>query len=247
MPSAAQELLLLGDDAVTWPQFVASLSPLAWYRMQQTSGTNEPNAGSGGSGLDLTITTTTLAQTGKLGANDAYLFDGANSRLQAASAAAIGALTKWEYVFLVNPASVGEGNNGSFFWWANSASFPRLQFAGAISSISLTQVNTTPTSFTAATTTGLSAGVWQLVFAAYDDGGDRKSHIYKGVSGAVNEFAYSAQPALTGTNATPSGAFNLFNRSLQDLTFDGLADEVLIFNGNLTPAQRTQLAVSAGV
>jgi hypothetical protein len=256
MNTALKMLLLMGRGnngapaGQTWASYVTGLNPLAWYRHMQTSGTNEPNQGSLGSAVNMTITSTTLGQTGKLGPNNAYLTDGALSRLQTANNATLAALTSFEYVFLINPTTAGELSFGRFACWGNGSSGQGYQmcFNGALTSLRVLLYNTVPSSFDTTTTTGLTAGAWQLVFVAYNDGdGVRKGHIYKGVSGAVSEYAYSAQPAMTGTFKAPTTTLNLWNDVGQITTFDGLVDEALIFSGNLTPAQRTQLAVLAGV
>lgn len=242
----AQKLLLLGNRPVTWSSYAQSLAPVGWWSMRATSGTNEANRGSGGSALDMTITSATLGQTGKLGTNEAALMDGANSRYQTPNNAALAALTTFEYVFLVNPSSAGEGSAGRLLTWGQASFEPLLGFNGALTSLAA-RVSTAVASFDTITTTGLSASTWALVFWAYDNAGDRKSHIYKGVAGAVSEFGYSAQPAMTGTYKTPTNPLNLFNRTDQGLTFAGLGDEVLIFNGNLTSGQRAALCLAAGV
>lgn len=251
MPILGNPLQMGGlGSSVTLESYLASLPFLVRYRMRQTSGTNEPNVGSLGSGLDMTITSTTLGQTGKLGANEAYLFDGASSRLQTPNNATLAGKTTWEYVFLVNPSSAGEGGFGAFARWGDGAGADGgcgLSFGGSLASLSMSIYNTTPTIATTTTTTGLSAAAWALLFVAFDNAGDRKIHAYKGISGAVAEYAYGAQPALTGTYKAATAALNLFNQSAQNLTFAGLADFAGVVDGNLTPAQRTQITLLAGV
>lgn len=246
MPSAATRLLLFGRNRETLNTYLATLPFLALYKMQQTAGTNEPNAGSLGSAVDMTITSTTLGQTGKLGVNEAYLFDGANSRLQAANNATLAGKLAWEYVFLLNPSSAGEVNTGAFFWWGNGGEF-LMVFNSIISQLACFLTNTTPATITTTTTTGLTADTWATLFVAYDDAGDRKIHIRKGVAGAVTEYGYGAQPALTGTYKAQTGVLSLFNRSDQGRTFAGLADFAGVVDGNLTVEQRLKITQLAGV
>lgn len=249
--STATDLLLLFPNAgsvVTWSSYVtATIAPVGWWSMRATSGTNEPNRGTGGAALDMTITSATLGQVGKLGANEAALCDGANTRYQTPNNAALAALTTWEWVFLVNPSSAGEGNNGTFFYWGSGAGGdPFLRYSSSATVLRLTVW--AASNVDTLTMTALANGAWQLLFAAYDNAGDRKGHLYKGVSGAVSEFAYSAQPALTGNYVAPADPLNLFNATIQTTTFAGLADEALIVSGNLvTATTRTQLAILSGV
>lgn len=230
--------------------YLATLPFLALYKMQQTAGTNEPNAGSLGSAVDMTITSTTLGQTGKLGANEAYLFDGANSILSTANNATLAGKSTFEYVYLINPSNAGEGGFGAFTRWGGGTGADggcQFSFGGSLTALSLSVYNTTPTIATTNTTTGLAASTWSVLFVAFDNAGDRKIHAYRGVSGTVAEYGYSAQPALTGTYKAPTTALNMFNQTGQNLTFAGLADFAGIIDGNLTPAQRLKITQLAGV
>jgi hypothetical protein len=249
---AATKVLLFGSQtrAQLVSALITSFAPVGWWSMRATSGTNEPNRGSAGSSADMTITSATLGQTGQLGANEAALMDGANSRYQAANVAALASLTTWEWVFLVNPSSAGEGNQGKFFCWGDglfASANPRMEFNAGLGGFAISVFNTTPTTFSTTTSTGLSASAWALVFVAYDDVGDRKIHVRKGIARTVSEYAYNAQPPLTGTYRPPTSVLNLFNNSAQGATFAGLGDEAFVISGNLTPAQRTALVVATGV
>lgn len=232
-------------------QYIASLNPYVLYNMQQTSGTSEPNSAAGsnsiGSAGNLTLTSVTLGQTGKLGANEAYLMDGANSRMQAANNATLAGLTAWEWVFLVNLNSAGEGNQGAFFWWQSATNVPKMYFGGAGRNLIATVSNSTPALFTTTTSGVLTASSWQIVFCTYDDAGDRKIHIRVGISSTVTELAYSSQPALTGTLLAPTGfPLNLGNRSAQDCTMDGLFD-LAFCAPPLSGAARLKLTQMLGV
>lgn len=251
--STAQKILLLmGNRAavVTWSSYVSgTIQPVGWWSMRATSGTNEPNRGSGGAALDMTITSATLGQTGQLGANEAALMDGANSRYQTPNNALTAALTTWEWIFLVNPSNSGESNVGKFASYGTGVNELLIQFnAAACAVVFMRTANTAPANFATTTTAGLTPATWSLLFASYDNVGDRKGHIFKGISGAVSEFSYSAQAPLTGTYKTPTNALNLWNTSDQSGTFAGLGDEAMVVNGNLaTATTRTQLAVLSGV
>lgn len=259
MSSAADFLLLLSPKAaatvVTWSSYInggggSPLPPVGWWSMQATSGTNEANRGSGGAALDMTITSATLGQVGKLGANEAALCDGANTRYQTANNAALASLTTWEWVFLVNPSSAGETGFGTFACWGdgNIDTEPLFDFNAGLTSLSCYLYNTALTQFRTDTSAGLSASAWVLLFVAFANGGDRKAHFYKGASGSVSELGYIAQPAMTGTFRAPTKPLNLWNRTNQSVTFAGLADEAMEVSGNLaTATTRTQLTLLSGV
>lgn len=252
---AARMLLLFSQSPSAVQKFdsyvTSTIAPVGWWSMKATSGTNEANRGSGGAALDMTITSATLGQTGKFGANEASLLDGANSRYQTANNAALAALATWEYVFLVNPTNAGEGGTGTFASWGNGGANNTDtigQFNGSIANVYARVYNNAATGFLTNATYNFPTGAWSLLFVAYADGGDRKCHLYSGVSGVAAELTYSAQPALTGTHQAPTLPLNLGNFTSQAATFAGLFDEVLAISGNLvTATTRTQLTVLAGV
>ncbi len=246
--AAVKELLLFGDDAKTFAQFIADTAPVGWWKLNDAS-SPAVNSGSAGTAINMTGTSVTFQQTGKLGATDAVSLDGANSRLQTANNAALANPTTWEFAFLVNPNSAGESSQGKFFSWGNAFSdtIHHFEFGSGLTAVRTQIWNAAGSSFASSTTTGLTASTWAWVFCAYDDSGDRKAHLYKGISGVAAEYAYSLQVALTGTYKTPTQALNLFNTSNQTLTFDGLADEVLYWNRNLTANERTQITALSGV
>lgn len=233
--------------AVTWQSYVASLAPVGWWQFTETSGSTAVNSGSAGSAADGAITSATLGQTGKLGANQAFSWDGTNTKVQVPNVAALANLTAFEYVWLLNPTNAGEGNFGSPCWWGTGGSNQGLVMFcnGGLAALAFDVWNTGGTAFGAGTAPGLSASTWALLFASYDDAGDRKAHVYKGISGAVNQIGVTA--ALTGTYQTPTLPLVIGNNTAQNTTWNGLIDELVIFNGALSSAQRTQLCTLAGV
>ncbi len=249
MASTAAKLSLLyrTRNTLTWNAVMASLNLAALWNMRQTAGTNEPNEGSLGSALNLTLTSVTLGQTGKLGANEAYLLDGASSRMQVVNNPTLAGYLAWEYFFLVNPTSSGEITTGRFFTFNSSVAAPFLQFNSTLSSLLGRVFNTSATAAATTTTTGLTAGLWAVIFVSYDDAGDRKLHIRKGVGGAVSEFGYSSNQAVTGTYLAPDLHYILGNDGGQARTWDGLFDAAGVKAGNLTDAERLLITQTAGV
>lgn len=228
----------------TWFYYLTSLALPAWWRNNESSGVTVFNHGSIGSALDLTATAWTMAQAGQLGAGEAGLADGVNTRLQCANNAMLAGYTAFEWAFLFKPSSAGEANVGIFMRWADDVPFVRYASATTLTA----QVKNTVTAFTTTTTTAPVNDVWQILFFAYDNAGDRKIHLRLGVGGAVTEFGYSAQNAMTGTYAPPTGVLNLCNRTTTDGTLAGLLDETLAIGGRtFTDAERlkmTQLAAA---
>ena len=222
-------------------QYVADATMPLWLRFRETTGTVAVNSGSAGAALNGTIAgTTVLGQTGALGANEAFDLDGLTSRITSAGVE----YATFTIAMLVRPDNAGEGNVGAFFSHANTVN--RLQFSGSLNAITMKVAAGTDALST--TTTGLAAAIWQWIFLTYADAGDRKIHLYKGVSGAVSEYAYSAQDAATGTKATMAGqTLTIGNRTANDVTFDGRIDEFKLHTVVRPIAWMTDLVRSKGV
>lgn len=250
MRAAVRNLILFSGSGapVTYDSFVNGLSPILWLRLRETSGTTPVNSGSAGAALDGVYTpgTGAVGQTGLLGANEAYSFDGADSKIVVTSTAAHNALPAFTRIFLIKPTNSGEGGSGSFFFWDTSTGEGCLFFNGALTSIQGIVKSTG--NATSTTTTGLSAGVYAALFMTYDHAGDKKVHLYKyAAGGSLTEFGYSAQTAATGSLGTPAGDYNIGNRQTNNTTFNGVMDEVLTIGSVLSNAQMTQYAQLAGL
>ena len=80
---------------------------------------------------------------------------------------------------------------------------------------------------------------WQHVVMTYSDGGDRRVHLY--LDG--QELAYSLHDTASGALQDDNAAdMNLGRRSTGDRVFDGLLDQIRIYNRVLTPAEIGALA-----
>lgn len=246
-----KRLLWLLDSSVPpgLEAYLSALSPVAWWRMRETSGTTAANSGSAGSSPDGTISgTTALGQTGQLGANEAFDFDGATSKITISSSAPVCDLTTWTWAFLINPASAGESNAGAlfrletsgtqthYFTIVDAARTLRAHIAGVSSSVD------------AVTTTALALATWQWVFMTFDWDGDKKPHIYLGVGGSAFEASYTTPPgALSSAVNTATKNINIGNRASPINTFDGLIDEVMVFSHVLGIEQMQAIVQLSGV
>lgn len=246
--------LIMGDDPINLPgtltpaqkyeAYITSLAPLLWLRLRETSGTTPVNSGSL-AGLTITWTAGAgaLGQTGQLGANEAYDFDALASIITIAATASLDLATFTE-VALVRPDAAGESSVGRISNYGSGTQF--TQFNGALTALRA-QVGAGTAANTVATT-GLTAATWALLFQTYDDAGDRKVRLYKGIAGAVAEYAYSTQDAATGTRSSvAASALNVGNRTLTDCTWDGLYDEFMMFNRILSAAEMLQITLLSGL
>lgn len=113
---------------LSYANYMASLNPLIWLRLRETSGTAPVNSGS----LSVTNVWTpgagALGQTGKLGANEAYSFDALVSRIRITNNATLAAMTTQKWAFLAQIATLGEGSLGHLFGWASGAGGANLNY-----------------------------------------------------------------------------------------------------------------------
>lgn len=227
----------------TYAQYIASsISPLLWHRFRETSGTAVANSGSLGSAVDgvWTAGTGAVGQTGKLGLNEAYDLDGADSRDTIASNVTLQTLAVFTIVCLCKPDTTGELNVGTL------SSDTRHQFR--INGVNLNMRGFVTSNATAANTVTadgfVATGVWQTFFLTFDNAGDRRIRIYKAVDGVLTEASYTTQTAMTGTIADSSGnPFVIGGLSTGAQCFDGLIDEYFVVNRVLTSAEMQQIAL----
>lgn len=221
----------------TWASYVASLNPLLWYRLRETSG---DAADSGSLGLLGTVSGCTQNQAGKLGAApEAYSWDAVDDVITTANHAGWANLTEQEYTFLCFPVSAGEGNAGRF---TQTGGVTQARMAAATRTIRAT-IQYSGTSASSISTTTLAASTWQLVSFSYSESTDRLIHMY--INGV--EVSYSGAPtASVGTLTASASPLTWGNVSALTGTWDGLFDEMLL-TAPLTTAQRNRLVSLSGV
>jgi hypothetical protein len=233
------------DGGQTYADYIASLTPTFWVKLQETSGSA---ANSGSDGNTGTVTSATQGQTGKLGANEAYLFDGADDLITFLNANVAGtkALTTQRWAFLANATSSGESTNGAFMGWGTLVG---IKHAGSTYDAQIDTDGTTARSTTSAAT--IVTGAWFWLFVDYDDadalGGGRIIRVFTGASGTVSELGYGTQTAATGTVAAPAGDLIIGNRNTAAWTFDGPIDEALGGAGLWTQAIMERIVALTGV
>lgn len=236
--------LMPAYSSLTYANYIASLAPLLWLRLRETSGTTVTNSGSVALNGTWTAGAGALGQTGKLGINEAYDFDGANSKIVLADNAAIQALATYTIVALCNADGAGESSAGTILHLGAGVSggFRRTGTSNAW----VMNFDTDGTDANSTTNVDFAPdGVWLCMFGTFDNAGDRTARIYKGVSGAVAEATYATQTPATGTRVTPIGA--VIGNFADVRTWDGLIDEVLIFNRILTAGEMLQITQLLGV
>lgn len=229
-----------------YEQVVNTLAPLLWYKMNE-SATPAVNYGSVGSAADGVAANVSFQQAGPNAAIPlAVEYNGTTSIITSAQSAGLQS-TDCTLACLVNPDNAGEASFGQFFNNLTTAAALciSLTFSGSINGLSAIIRNTVPTAFSTTTTTGLTAGAWAWVFMQFNTA-DNKIRLWKSVAGVLTEFAYSAQPALTGT-PRQIARVEVGNRTAGDTTWDGKYAQFMLFGRLLTTNEMQSIITASGV
>lgn len=231
-------------SVLTFEAVARALNPLLWLEMRATSGTTEINEGTLGAAQNGTISGLTLAQAGLSGPNEALDWNGASGNISVPNAGALN-LTTFTFAVLCNPDSAGEGDSGRFFDHTPS-SLRFFGFAGSSGVNARIRAIVGAATTLADTFTSYSEvfdGSWRWYIMTYDNGGDRKTRVYRNVT----ELTYTTQDAAVGEFTNVTSNLVIGNRGLDDVTFDGRKDKVLYFNYILDADQRRLLVASSGI
>lgn len=206
------------------------------------NGSNIKNLGSAGAALDGIPTAIMIDANG-------MNFNGTNSLIAVPSNATLQAWTPGTFVGGFRARSAGEGGAGILYCWGNTINELRLGGAGSPTAIDsfITREDTSSTDARGDTTTGLMVDEWMCIFRTYDDAGDRKSRVYKGVDNTVSMLDDATFQAATGTLLAKSGDFNIGNRTLQDRTFDGLIKFVAWIPEVISEAVMQHITIRTGL
>lgn len=241
---SSRKLLLPLGAGLDYALIAASLNPLLWYKFNEPSGTTVINYGSLGSGNGtFTPGVGAVAQTDSMGVQEAYDFDGADSKVTGPTSTSINNATAFSVALKVKADTSGEATNG-YLWSDNGGNRVLLITSGASSPYRLS-FGVWCTTMQALAVTAVASGVIQSddmwVFGTYDNAGDRTPHIYFGNAGALAEASYSTATPASNTLANASGALLLGNNSSNVRTWDGLFGEFLFFNRILTATEMLNL------
>lgn len=179
------------------------------------------------SGYDGTPATCTPAQPGKRGPTDAYLFDGANSKITIPNGAYAN-FPSMTLGMLARITAAGEAGSGRLFDCSAAASLSMITNGAGTLSMSRA------TAGASTSTTNWTAAVWKWYFATYNMfDGVKKPRMYIGYNGTVNEVAYASQVAISALLDLSAQVFVIGNRVGIDRTYNGLMDEFLLCNREL--------------
>lgn len=225
---------------------VTALAPAMWLRLRETSGTTVANSGTTAAGT-FTPGTGAVGQTGQLGANEAFRFDGADSKISVPASVLINNLTDFTWAVLCNFATAGENGAGNLLVDAGGNRILALISATPFRlNWQVWHTSDFSTRISAAGVQNITANTWAWVFATYT-AADKTPRLYVGRSGAVNELTYSTSTISVNALANSSGAMLTGNNNANTRTVDGLIDEAIIFPSVLTTAQMLSIVQASGL
>lgn len=237
-------LLLMQSSTLSYANLIASLTPLVWLKFNETSGTTIVNYGSLGAACNAVWTAGVgaLGQTGQLGANNAYDFDGANSIAQITNNAGINGLANFTYLFLAKADTTGEGGAGTLYDWG-AGNIHELRFnTGKL--IAHVDYDVTDAAQQTAADIPLTSWLW---FGSRHNSTTKKTKLYMTAPGATIASEAYGVADTTGANTVVAQVVDLFlgNRSGQNRSWDGLIDEILIFGYELTDVQHQAIVTAS--
>lgn len=214
---------------------MSALSVDVLYRFNETSGTTVINYGTLGSGnATWTPGAGALGQSDSMGANEAYLFDAAASRVVGPTSATINNAAIFTVGLKVKATSSGEATNG--YLWADNGGNRIISITSGGASPYLVSFGVWCSTMQALAVTTSGSGIilnqemW--VFGTFDNTGDRKPRIYFGYNGAVAEAAETLT-AGTDTLANASGALLVGDNSSSIRSWGGLIGEFFFKAGSV--------------
>lgn len=215
-------------------QFIDAGQLRRWYRFNEVSG-NLINYGNF-VGVDGTVTSAAQGEVGKLGAREAYLFDGINDWVSCPAGVDNNDTTFTMMWLLKNSNHVlstrlwGFGNTGIQLY-CSSVPLNRLSLVWIFSgdNISLPIPNILP-------------GEWTLIFITYNESTDRIARGYIATDSSGVSLV-GTSPPTTGIIADASAIiYTIGARGVPDLFYNALIDEHAKFNTTLSVVQMNAIA-----
>lgn len=210
--------------------YTKSLNPVAYYPMNETSGTTAFNRDSGSEGtLDGTITGATVGQAGQIG--KAYDFDGVNNVVTTTANAAFNTVD-FSVFMLIYPGTL---RIQGIFDKSDSTNSWRIFMNDTNGKIEFDAVADTDN---LNSTTDLSVTTWSSLGVTYNKATTTATIYVNGVA--------------AGTTATFTDAVNESNTNPQiapshTARFDGLVQHLAFFNTSISAGQMLKLAQIAGL
>ncbi len=180
--------------------------------------------------------TTSLAQPGARGPQEACLFDGATSAITIYQRSAINSLDEFTAWMQINPASAGENDQGALLF--KNGDF-ELRFNSASRDLYAMAAYDTTNAETVSSTT-LDADTWHTVEMRLDSSNQTISLYVDG-----QEASYASQTAGVGSRSASTGDLIAGNNDAVNQSFDGLIDELILLDRLLNVSERQTLEAAA--
>lgn len=224
----------------SYVQTMNDIGWVLWFKHNETSGTSVANSGSLATTGTWNPGVGSVGQTGFLGANEAFDYDGANSRTSIPNNAIFGNATAFTWMILFKPDGNGEGGIGHLYRYGIVNTFAHVNNN---SRLTVRRTAATTNAFSEALA-AWSAGQWSHIFITFDNATDRLLHVYRAQNGNVSELTYNTNSHVAAVGALTNNTDTLFigNASNLTVTFDGLIDEIAYKNAVLTLSQMRDIA-----
>lgn len=215
-----------------YPALIADYGPVLWLRFDETEGNIAHNSGTGGAALNATLNGVELNQPGAhtLTRRSAR-FDGIDDDAVISQPTTLQALTSYEIVMICRMMTPGEANSGRLYAWDGSTR-AQLQADGSV----LAAVNYS-TSDAETTSEALLLGEWVALFFAFDPPELTLRQGYNGLVSSLNASVTAGVGDLIGN----AGDLILANNGAGNRALDVYYDELMVFDGVLTPERRERI------
>lgn len=225
--------LMMAGGGSSFSSVLAADSPVAWWRLAETSGTNAVNIGS--SGIDGTYTGGyTLGESSIIGdaGDSAVLFDGTSGYIPAGTSAQLIYSTFTWMAVIRTPATLGQR---AIFSHGEGGLCIRTEATGKI------HVVKSHVASRGESTGALAADTDYIIHVTIAGDGTTKIYINGAYDSTVTpETVYNgAHPFMIGVDRSTAGTFTTW--------WSGKIDEVAIFNSELSAARILAHAQAAGL
>ncbi len=198
-----------------------------WWKFDE--GTGNSAADSSGNGNNGTFATGISWVNGKFTKAVDFVLGG-NPRVLVPASSSINDLNAFTFSAWVNPRSAGENSAGVIFNKTNSL----LAMSGSTGRLSV-QINHSVTNLSRVTSTTLPLNQWSHIAVTWDGSTDAaNTHIY--INGVEASYLTSTNGSGTKTSDSSSD-LNIGNRGDRARDFDGLMDQLRIYNRSVSPAE----------
>lgn len=216
--------------------------PVGFWKFDEGSGwVINDSSGSGNGGFTKNGPTWT---SGKFGA--ALSFDKVDDYVNLGSNSSLDNLINFTWSAWINPRSYGEGDRGRIMGKSTPGGFERALYLdnasgdGVVGTLYFNLNDSAGRSnLTYSVNNTIKLNTWQHVAVTFSYSTDKKPHLY--LNG--REVTYSKQTTLTALPWNDSPYYLIVgNRENTDRTFDGIIDEVQVYNRALTSTEIARLA-----